>query len=288
MLYNPATIPHELKTVPRWVSWRADHRNGRIDKLPLDKNNSNRKVNSLSNCESWEDINRRIFRIGGALGLGFYPDSIQTSLVGIDLDHVFDDNGVIKPKANDIIHALDSYTEYSPSRNGLHVWIYSAFSPKNHNGSVCEIKSRGNSYLTVTGWSYNKQRSIEDRTGILRQILNEYFPEEEKTTEKRSWEDPHKIFPPCEDLSTLRKLWADPDRCKLWNGDMSAYNNDHSRADIALCNYIYLCSNCDPSAIDRLFRRSALMREKWDEIHSGDGLTYGEMTIRRAMTGRRS
>ena len=285
-LYNPTTIPNELKTVPRWVTWRADKRHGRIDKLPLDKNDTSKKVNSLSNCESWEEINRRIFQIRGSLGLGFYPDSGKTRLVGIDLDHVFDENGALKPKANDIVHALDSYTEYSPSHSGLHVWIYSSFSPKNHNGAVCEIKSQGNSYLTVTGWHYNKPKPIEDRTGILQQILNEYFPEE-KTTERRAQADPHGIFLPCDDANTLRKLWADPERRALWNGNMSAYDNNHSRADIALCNYIYLCSNCDPTAIDRLFRRSALMREKWDEVHSGDGLTYGEMTIRKAMTGRR-
>uniref|UniRef100_UPI0037431F81 phage NrS-1 polymerase family protein n=1 Tax=Halorussus salinisoli TaxID=2558242 RepID=UPI0037431F81 len=34
--------------------------------------------------------------------------------------------------------------------------------------------------------------------------------------------------------------------------------------------------------MDRLFRRSGLLREKWDAVHYADGSTYGEKTIKRA------
>jgi hypothetical protein len=37
--------------------------------------------------------------------------------------------------------------------------------------------------------------------------------------------------------------------------------------------------------MDRLFRQSGLMREKWDEVHFADGATYGERTIERAIAG---
>ncbi len=37
--------------------------------------------------------------------------------------------------------------------------------------------------------------------------------------------------------------------------------------------------------MDRLVRRSGLYRPKWDEIHFGDGSTYGEKTIERAIAG---
>ena len=39
----------------------------------------------------------------------------------------------------------------------------------------------------------------------------------------------------------------------------------------------------DPAQIDRIFRLSGLMRGKWDERHSSDGRTYGEMTIAKAI-----
>jgi len=39
----------------------------------------------------------------------------------------------------------------------------------------------------------------------------------------------------------------------------------------------------DQTQADRLFRRSGLLREKWDEVHYADGSTYGEKTIERAV-----
>lgn len=277
-LYNPVGIPLELKKVPRWVCWRADRKpDGRIDKLPLDKHNPNRKVNSLSNCESWDDVAVKAFRVPG-LGLGFYPDSDHTGLVGIDLDHVFD-GPIVKLQALEICEALDSYTEYSPSGTGLHIWIRSKVSPANRNGKVLEVKSKGNSYLTVTGNVYGKRKPIQERTKALQEILDKYFPKE--TPQERR----DRIFLSVDDDVILRKLWAVPERVRLWEGDLSAYGGDHSRADLALCNYIYLFSNDDLSAVDRLFRRSGLMRKKWDAVHYSDGTTYGQRTLQMVRKG---
>lgn len=293
MNINQNCIPDELKACNRWICWRADRKaNGRTDKLPVDKYNPCRKVNSLGNCEPWEAVIRKISG-DRALGLGFYPDSEHTGLVGIDLDHVFD-GMIVRLEALRIVEELDSYTEYSPSKTGLHIWIRSRVSPDNHNGRTLEIKSRGNNYLTVTGKSYGSPKPIADRTEILGEIIDRYFPKPEiKTTEKKisrpagdsmvlDWSSEISDNRPCTDEDTIRKLCSNPDRARLWRGDISDYNGDHSRADIALCNHIYWCSNCDTEAVDRLFRRSGLMRDKWDEVHHGDGLTYGQMTIQKA------
>jgi hypothetical protein len=37
--------------------------------------------------------------------------------------------------------------------------------------------------------------------------------------------------------------------------------------------------------MDRLFRQSGLYRPKWDERHFGDGRTYGQATIMKALDG---
>ena len=68
-------------------------------------------------------------------------------------------------------------------------------------------------------------------------------------------------------------------------GSPEDYDGDHSRADLALCGMLAFWTNGDPARIDQLFRRSALMRPKWDERHAADGATYGEMTIRTALGG---
>src|ERR1700722_21015679 len=65
---------------------------------------------------------------------------------------------------------------------------------------------------------------------------------------------------------------------RLWSGDISDYENDHSRADLALCRMLAFWCGPDPERIDQLFRRSGLMREKWNRA-TGD-TSYGALTIK--------
>jgi Sensory domain found in PocR len=65
---------------------------------------------------------------------------------------------------------------------------------------------------------------------------------------------------------------------RLWGGDASDYGNDHSRADIALCRMLAFWTGGDSGRMDRLFRQSGLMREKWDR-RTGDE-TFGALTIK--------
>lgn len=68
----------------------------------------------------------------------------------------------------------------------------------------------------------------------------------------------------------------------LWNGSTSGYES-HSEADMALCCLLAFWTGGDAGQMDRLFRQSGLLREKWDEVHFSDGATYGERTIARAV-----
>jgi len=70
---------------------------------------------------------------------------------------------------------------------------------------------------------------------------------------------------------------------RLWTGDASDYGNDHSRADLALCWTLMFWCGGDTERIDRLFRRSGLMRDKWDR-QTGD-TSYGHRTVRAAIEG---
>lgn len=66
----------------------------------------------------------------------------------------------------------------------------------------------------------------------------------------------------------------------LWAGDTSSYQSQ-SEADMALCNWLAWWTNKDAARMDRLFRSSGLMREKWDRRQSGS--TYGAITIQEAI-----
>lgn len=74
----------------------------------------------------------------------------------------------------------------------------------------------------------------------------------------------------------------DPKGEALWRGSLNYHNGDASRADMALIEKLYwLIGSCDQARADKLFRQSGLMRDKWDERHSGDGRTYGQMTLEK-------
>ena len=64
----------------------------------------------------------------------------------------------------------------------------------------------------------------------------------------------------------------------LWFGDWGTYPSQ-AEADAALCSLLAV-STQDVTQIDRLFRRSELRRDKWDERRGAQ--TYGERTIVQA------
>ena len=64
-------------------------------------------------------------------------------------------------------------------------------------------------------------------------------------------------------------------------GNTTLYDGDDSSADLALCNLLAFWTGGDSARIDRLFRQSALYRDKWDEKR-GAG-TYGTRTIAKAV-----
>ena len=68
----------------------------------------------------------------------------------------------------------------------------------------------------------------------------------------------------------------------LWDGNISAYDGNQSRADSALAFWLAFWTGSDQSRMDGLFRQSSLYRPKWDMVHYADGATYGQRTIERA------
>ena len=54
---------------------------------------------------------------------------------------------------------------------------------------------------------------------------------------------------------------------------------------MSLCNWLAWWTNRDAQRVDRLFRQSGLMREKWDRRQSGS--TYGAITVQNAVAAVR-
>jgi primase-polymerase (primpol)-like protein len=84
-------------------------------------------------------------------------------------------------------------------------------------------------------------------------------------------------------LEKARRASNGPKFERLWAGNTGGYESN-SEADMALCCLLAFWSGGNQRQMDRLFRQSGLLREKWDEVHFADGSTYGEKTIERAIS----
>jgi putative DNA primase/helicase len=78
---------------------------------------------------------------------------LGNGLCGIDIDHCITEHGQISEQAQDIISLMQSYTEISPSGNGIHI-LFSGIIPEgNRRKDGLEMYSEGR-YFTVTGNLY--------------------------------------------------------------------------------------------------------------------------------------
>ena len=294
---TPENIPDGLKLHTNWAVWMpALRKNGKIAKQPLTPNSL--KAAQVNNPLTWgtfpEALEARE-NAGMPLGLEYILDG-RHDLVGVDLDDCFTPSGMLKAYAAIIIDRLDTYTEKSPSGRGLRA-LCRGFIPETCKGEILEIYSQSHA-ITLTGDIYGNPKPIRECPDDIIALLYEYFPTKMKTQrgegDEAEAEDMPPAFPiggpyePENDDIAIRKLRSNPARAALWDGDSSMYGGDASRGDAALIWHIIYWSNSTQYAdIDRLFRQSGRMRPKWDEVHSADGLTYGQMTIRKVLNSIR-
>src|SRR5262249_50949154 len=213
--------------------------------------------------KEWEHDNPSAYR-GGGIGYVFAPDD---PYVGIDLDHCVDLETLdIAAWAKAHIGALKSYTEQSPSGTGLHILVKGTLPPGGRRKGRVEMYDAGR-FFTITGWHVSgTPRTIEARPEELRAFHAEIFGPPQATQEHGPRLQAASTAP-LDDSTVLNKARAAKDGAKfstLWARNTSAYNGDDSRADMALCTLLAFWTQ-DPAQIDRLFRQSELMRDKWDE-----------------------
>ena len=91
--------------------------------------------------------------------------------------------------------------------------------------------------------------------------------------------DPSRILDLMQDPKRNPKKWQED--AELIAGKCDKYGGDESSADLALCNDLAFWCHKDPQLMDACFRRTGLMRPKWDERRGTD--TYGERTIAKAI-----
>ncbi len=261
---NEEVIPQELLKLPFWVGYQLRRNKDRTDKVPMNVLTGRpAKTNDPSTWTDYTTASDLALQRGYA-GVGFV---FQPPYVGVDIDHCVKD-GAIAPYAVEILKVLNSYSEYSPSGTGIHILC------KGEIARACKISKIGleiytkGRFFTVTGNRLeNYPAELNECTDALKGIFSRFVNKG-----------------PADDILSLIAKSKDAERFqRLYSGQWQNDYPSQSEADLALCNKLAFWTGKDAGQMDALFRQSGLMRPKWDEKHFGDGRTYGQSVIEKAV-----
>lgn len=286
------SIPTELTQLRQWLVWRYDWKidpkkteGGKWDKPPFNARNG--KHASTTDASTWSSFTEAVttFQGGGWDGIGFVLTE-DDPLAGLDLDDSFvTESGEPTDQAREYLKLLNSYTERSPSGKGFRAFAKGALPPGGRKKGDVEVYESGR-YLTVTG---NRLVGFPATVGTRQAELEELHrriwplpaprPQASKGSTREGFTG--------DDQALLERVYRAKNGQKvqaLYDGSLTGYESA-SNADFALCCCLAFWTGPDPARLDRLFRRSGLLRDKWDERHYSDGSTYGQKTVERAIAG---
>ena len=272
----------ELAGWHQWLYWKQEPPRApgvKPVKMPYDPHTGKRA--STTDSATWADFDTALSacQTFGGTGLGFVF-AVDDPYCGVDLDGCIDtETGAVADWALTIVDALASYTELSPSGTGLHVIVRATLPAGGNRKGAIELYDRAR-YFTVTGQPYpGSPTGIAERQPTLEALHRHIFGTAEAMV-SRAPAGPQRIEPVDADLIDRMLRASNGDRTRrLWEGDTSRYGGDDSAADFALLSHLHYWTGGDDARMDRLFRQSGLMREKWDEKRGQT--TYGLYTLSR-------
>lgn len=290
LLHSIKNIPHELKQWRHWVLWKLEQQKGKKTKVLYRLDDRRASVDDPGSWSSFEEACVVYQAAGGAYaGLGFVF-SADDPFCGVDLDsdegklgfacmHDGGLLGILTDEGQAIIQTLNSYAEYSQSGTGVHIIVKAQKPGKRSRSGNFEVYDQGRFFAMTGNRLAEAPTTIEPRQAELNTVYDTFFPP--KATKKEASERPAPKSPPLNDsdvLSIARNAANGEKFQTLYAGEWQAAGyGSQSEADQALCNMLAFNTQ-DPEQLDRLFRGSGLMRDKWErEDYSGE-------TIRKAIS----
>ena len=284
---NFVNIPQELKTNASFCVWRMEKRKSGPTKVPYNPVTGDyAKVNDPS---TFGDFNSAVktYVMGGWDGIGY---RVSEGIGAIDIDHCIREDGSLNDVAASILAIFpDAYFERSPSGSGLRgffrlspdfVYDKTVYYTNNRkHGLEVYLPGVTNRFVTVTGALY-RAGSVTRNDEALQTALDTFM--KRKSAPGPAFKGtPVSYF---SDDAVIERASASETGQKfkdLYEGNWEGYFDSQSDADMALVSMLTFWCGCVEEQIDRIFRTSGLMRDKWDRM-TGDS-TYGQITIRNAV-----
>lgn len=260
-------IPEELQKLKQWVCYNKD-------KLP--KNAVTGKNAQSNNPDTW--CNFETAKAGmekyGFDGLGFM---FANGYFGVDLDKCIDNVDFV----DEFVDKLKSYNEISMSGTGIHIICKGELPAGQRRKNNVEMYSSGR-YFALTGNIYNENyKSIRECTTEIAFLHQKYLGEQTQKFDYQQTAFEKVDMNDDEIISKARESKNGSLFQLLYTGNWEGLYKSQSEADLAFCNLLAFWTQRDFAKMDSIFRRSGLMREKWDKKISGT--TYGAMVINKAI-----
>lgn len=283
---NFVNIPQELKNNASFCVWKLEKRRGKPTKVPYNPRTGQlAKTNDPSTFADFGTA-MKAYAMGGWDGIGY---RVSEGIGAIDIDHCIREDGSLNDVAASILAFLpDAYFEKSPSGTGLRGFF--RLSPdfaydktiyyinNRQHGLEVYLPGTTNRFVTVTGDEF-RTGTVTRNDEALQNLLDTFM--------KRKMQVSNRTVEPCSYLTDEQVIEhasrsESGDKFKaLMDGRWEEGYDSQSDADMALVSILaFWCGNVEEQ-IDRLFRTSGLMRDKWDR-QTGDR-TYGQITIRNAV-----
>jgi len=287
------TIPHALRSRSQWLLWKRENRprDPKPTKVPYcvetTEDGPRLKHASTTDPATWSDFESAraaylAWHDHGIDGIGFVFSDADP-FVGIDVDHVRDPaTGEIDQTVIDQAHGFGSYAEYSQSGDGIHVIAIGRKPGSDCRKGDAEMYATGR-YFVMTGRHIDG--TPDDVTEANPGTLEAFYETiaREPVREIRPAPKAPTVATGMSDDEIIERARAAANGAKfssLFDAGSTAGYPSQSEADAALCALLSFWTR-DAYQIDRLFKRSGLMREKWTEKHGN--ATYGEKTIGSAL-----
>lgn len=274
-------IPQYLKDNGQFCNWRYELRDGSQTKVPY-MSGTKRKANV-------DDPTTFVAFDTAASATGYDGIGIRVCgrIVGIDLDHCMEE-GKLLPWAQEIVDRFNvTYIEISPSGEGIRIFAllpdsfeYDTQTYYIKKGNIeVYIPGHTNRFLTVTGNTINGA-DVAETAEALTWLLDTYM--QRPTPPTPAVAAPGESYLSDDEVIVKAASSKNGEKfTRLWNGDITGYKSQ-SEADAALVSILAFWCSGDKAQMDRLFRQSCLMREKWDSLRGVD--SYGNTVINKMVS----
>ena len=270
-----ANAMQELMDMKIWLLWRwGKDKKGNPTKMPFAANGGETGTDN-AHSSTWVYYDEAVAATDKRLaaGIGF---KIPENYFFLDID----DRELSDPLVQTLLARFDSYTEYSVSGTGIHIYGKCDFSKlptfyskdknikmdsqfyQNNRKIGLELYVGGitNRFAAFTG-NIIEDKPLRECTAAVLTTLDKNMRKTKKIKYSEKRDGDRAGF---DIVCNLRKQKNGEKFKKLYDeGDISGYGSQ-SEADAALCALIAFRTGPDPGAIDDIFRSSALYREKWE------------------------